>query len=67
MVLWALYLCRFVIRHMRLVLLITSYCTLLFERLRILLIDVENIPKYPAKSMQATLVYLITVGIAHVL
>ena len=32
-VLWALYLCHSVIRHMHLVLLITWYCILLFERL----------------------------------
>ena len=34
MVLWALYLCLFVIRHLRLVLLITLYYILLFGRLK---------------------------------
>ena len=54
---------------MCLVLLIAWYCILLFERPKVIFfIDVENIPKNPAKSMRATLACLFTCAcIAHVL
>ena len=57
------------IRHLCLVLLIIWYCILLFEdHDEFLLIDVQNIPKNPTKSMRATLACLFTcVCIAHVL
>ena len=59
----------YVLRRMYFVVLLFLCYILLFVRLkRILFIDVEKIPKNPAKSMRATLACLFTcVCIAHVL
>ena len=67
-VLLVMYLCYCVIRHKCLAFDNFVLCSFICTSRSILFMDVEKIPKSPAKSMRATLACLLTcVWIAHVL